>query len=165
MRTRIIWCSILVLILACAVSAADLRTYRQFKDVATKANGKVSQSAKQGDLFEYTYLVSHKRKTITRIMIRRLDEPTPTKDATVYNIIQKLELLGSEAGNGDDVLVAVARNGTELLELGHRFAFTSRISPFPQMITGVYKRVRLHDKDEPEEHARHAPHRGHFFGF
>ncbi|MCX5726687.1 MAG: hypothetical protein NT030_05875 [Candidatus Saganbacteria bacterium] len=145
MKFRIVLGMIVCLILACTVASAEVRTYRQFKDVATKENGNVKQSTSKGDLFEYTYTVDIAHKTVTRIKVRRLDEPTAHKDATVYTIVQNRDILGSEAGNGGHALVAVQKDGSELLELSHRFAFTARLSPFSQVITGVYKRVYNED--------------------
>lgn len=109
---------------------AETRTYRQVKDVVTKENGNVSQSANKGDLFEYSYVVDMNKKIITRTKIQRQDKSAPQTDATIYKIMQKQELLPSEAGNGGKVLVAVRADGLEILELGHRFAFTMRTSPF-----------------------------------
>ncbi|MFH1710200.1 MAG: hypothetical protein ABH860_03920, partial [bacterium] len=56
-------------------------------------------------------------------------------------ITEKKKLLGSKAGRGGKVIVAVSKDGSEILELGGKFAFTTRTSPFSQIITGVYKRV------------------------
>ena len=145
MKFKTVWVMIACLILACTVASADVRTYRQFKDVATKENGNVKQSNSIGDLFEYTYSVDYANKTVTRIKVRRLDETTAHNDATVYTIVQRRDILGSEAGNGGHALVAVQKDGSELLEFSHRFAFTARISPFSQVITGVYKRVYNED--------------------
>jgi len=39
------------------------------------------------------------------------------------------------------MLVAVRQDDGEILELGYRFAFTMRTSPFSQVITGIYKRA------------------------
>lgn len=124
---------------------AETRTYRQVKDVVVTENGQVRQSEKKENLFECAYQIDRKNKTITRTSIQRLDEPAAKKDATVYKIVQREELWGSPAGNGGKVLIAVREDGREILELGHRFAFTMRTSPFSQVITGTYKRA--YDKD------------------
>ena len=153
MRTWILTFVLACFVLACG-AGAEVRTYRQFKDVAAKENGKVSQSSKKGDLFEYTYSINTSKKTITRVKVRRLDQAAATNDSTVYNIMEEKELLGSEAGNGGNVLVAVEKDGSETLVLSRRFAFTSRISPFSQVITGVYKRVYFEDRDKDKDHDR-----------
>jgi len=145
MRSRIIWGLIACFIIMCGSAGAEVRTYRQVKDVAATEKGNVRQSGSKGDLFEYTFAVDTAKKTVTRIKVRRLDEPAARDDATVYDITQERKLLGSEAGNGGPVLVAVRRDGGEILELSQRFAFIMRTSPFSQVITGVYKRV--YDKD------------------
>lgn len=133
------------LILFAGFANAETLTYRQFKDVAIREKGQVAQSGDKDNLFEYTYSVDAARKTITRTRIRRLDEAAARGDSTVYTILQRKDLMGSEAGNGGDVWVAVRKDGGEILELGRRFAFTMRISPFSQVIGGVYKRV--YDRD------------------
>ncbi len=138
------------IILACSAAfGMELRTYRQFKDVAMREKGDVRQSDNKANLFEYTYSVNLKNNIITRTKIRRLDRATAEADSTVYIITDKRHILGSEAGNGGDVFIAVRKNGSEMLELGRRFAFTTRISPFSQVITGVYK--RMYDWDENRE--------------
>jgi hypothetical protein len=134
--------------LFCTAASAETRTYRQVKDVSVQESGKVNQSGNKGDLFECTYSINYKKNTITRVKIQRLDDKTARDDATVYSIIEKRNLLGSRAGNGGKVLIAVQKNGTEILELGNRFAFTMRPSPFSQVITGVYKRVYEKDIDK-----------------
>lgn len=139
-------------LLACAgLANAEPRTYRQFKDIAVKEKGQVSQSADKSNLFEYTYSLDASRQTITRTKVRRLDQKTAHDDKTVYTVTQRQVLPGSDAGNGGKVLIAMRKDGGEILELGHRFAFTMRVSPFSQVISGVYKRV--YDKDR--EHFRH----------
>ncbi len=156
MKAKILLALLACLILTCGTARAETRTYYQTKDIAAKENGKVSLSDKKENLFEYAFEVDREKKTITRTSIRRLDKPTAEKDATVYNITQKLELLGSKAGNGGKVLVAVREDGGEILELGHRFAFTMRISPFSQVISGIYKRAFQKDrKDFPKKHKRY----------
>lgn len=148
MKLKILIAMILCFILVCGAASAELRTYRQFKDVSVKEKGKVSQSSNEGDLFECTYDINKANNTITRVKIRRLDDPVGRDDSTVYDITQRKELIGSEAGNGGHVIVAIRRDGEEILELSHRFAFTMRTSPFSQVITGVYKRV--YDKDHDD---------------
>ena len=152
MRTRIVLGLMICLIVSCAASA-EIRTYRQLKDVAMTEKGNVRQSGSAGDLFEYTYSIDIPNKTITRVMVRRLDQAEGTKDNTIYKITQDVKLMGSEAGNGGDVIVASRRDGGEILELSHRFAFSSRISPFSQVITGVYQRV--YDKDHDNRFHKH----------
>jgi hypothetical protein len=144
---------IALIAISCAAQGADIRTFRQVRDVATKENGKVNQSTDIKNMFEYTYLIDHKNNTITRIKVRRLDETAARDDATVYTITEKKKVLGSEAGNGGTVIVAVHKNGGEILEIGHRFAFTTRTSPFSQVITGVYKRVYFKGEGE-HQHKR-----------
>ena len=145
MKTRIVLGLMICLIISCAASGAEVRTYRQLKDVSMTEKGNVRQSGSKGDLFEYTYSIDVANKTITRIKMRRLDQAEGTNDNTVYKITQDVKLMGSEAGNGGDVIVASRRDGGEILELSHRFAFNMRVSPFSQVITGVYQRV--YDKD------------------
>ena len=153
---------IIVIVAACLIlfsglASAETRTYQQFKDVAVKENGQVHQSGDKDDLFEYTYSVDTARKIITRVKVRRLDQASARDDSTVYTITQGKELIGSDAGNGGKVWIAVRKDGGEILELGHRFAFTMRVSPFSQLISGVYKRVydknhehfRKHDQRKP----------------
>ena len=144
MRIKIVLGLMICLIISCAASA-EIRTYRQMKDVATTEKGKVRQSGSKGDLFEYTYSIDVVNKTVTRIKMRRLDQAEAKKDNTVYRITQDMKLMGSEAGNGGRVIVASRRDGGEILELSPRFAFNMRTSPFSQVITGVYQRV--YDKD------------------
>jgi len=134
-------CSIVI----CGISLGEVRTYRQIKDVAAKENGSVAQSEKNEDLFEYSFSINRTKNTITRTSVRRLDKKTGEKDNTVYTIMQKQKLLGSESGNGGKVLIAVRKDGGEIIELGHRFAFTMRSSSFSQVITGIYQRA--YDKD------------------
>ena len=145
MKTRIVLGLMICLIISCAASGAEVRTYRQLKDVSMTEKGNVRQSGSKGDLFEYTYSIDVANKTITRIKMRRLDQAEGTKDNTVYKITQDVKLMGSEAGNGGRVIVASRRDGGEILELSPRFAFNMRVSPFSQVITGVYQRV--YDKD------------------
>jgi hypothetical protein len=152
MRSRTVFMMAVCFALACTAASAEVRLYRQFKDVSLKENGKVMQTADPKNLFECTYDLDLKNNTITRTNIRRLDDPIGRKDNDVYVIKEKKRLLPSEAGNGGSVYVAVEKDGHEILELGHRYAFTTRTSPFSQVISGVYKRV--YDKD----HVR-KPHR------
>jgi hypothetical protein len=126
---------------------AEVRTYRQVKDIATKENGKIVQSSNKGDLFECTFKVDKAKNIIVRTKVRRLDEQKARDDSTIYNIVQKKEILGSEAGNGGRALVAVRKDGGEILEISNRFAFTTRVSPFSQVITGLYRRVYDFDRD------------------
>lgn len=146
MKAKIILCLLGCLILTCGTAVAETRTYYQIKDIAAKENGYVSLSNKKENMFEFVFEVDIAKKTITRTSVRRLDKSVSEKDATIYNIMQNLDLLGSEAGNGGNVLVAVRQDGGEILELGKRFAFTMRISPFSQVITGVYKRAYKKDR-------------------
>jgi hypothetical protein len=136
------------------IANAEIRTYRQLKDIAAKESGKVSQSNKKGDLFEYTFKIDLGKNIITRIKVHRLDEPTARMDATVYTIMQKRKLLASDGGNGGYALVAMRKDGGEMLELSHKFAFTMRISPFSQVITGIYKREYYKDRDKKHDFIR-----------
>jgi hypothetical protein len=154
MRHRIIFLIAVCFFLIGTAAHAETRVYRQFRDVSTNEKGQVRQSAKQENLFECTYVLDKTAKTITRVKIRRLDDKTAGKDDnTVYNIMEKRALLGSEAGNGGKVMIAVSKDGTEILEMGHRFAFTMRTSPFSFVITGVYR--RLYDKDHDFDKGKH----------
>ena len=108
-------------------------------------DGKVSQSGREENLFEYQYNIDHKNKIITRIKVRRLDESTARNDSTVYNITEIKKIHGSRAGLGGEVIVAVSKDGNEFLEIGTNFAFSSRTSPFSQIINGVYKRLYTAD--------------------
>lgn len=144
---------LLLAVISCGALCADIRTFRQVKDVSAKENGRVIQSTDIKNMFEYTYLIDHKNNTITRIKVRRLDESASRIDSTVYTITEKKKVLGSEAGRGGSVLVAVQKKGGEILEISHNFAFTTRTSPFSQVITGVYKRVYVRDEDE-HQHRR-----------
>jgi len=141
MKNRTFLILIAALIAVCSAASADVRTYRQFKDVSLTEDGKVRQSGGKDDLFEYQYDVDSANNTITRTKVRRLDEAIAKDDATVYTITGIKKVPGSEAGRGGNVIVAVSKDGNEILELGSRFAFTTRTSPFSQVITGVYKRV------------------------
>lgn len=141
MKFKIVLGLVACSILFSGMATAETRTYRQVKDVVVKENGKVNQSDKKNNMFEYTFELNLPQKTITRTKIRRLDKTAASDDKTIYTIMQKQELLGSDAGNGGKVLVAVRKDGGEILELGHRFAFTMRVSPFSQVITGIYKRA------------------------
>ena len=153
MRTKIVLGLMICLVISCAASGAEIRTYRQMKDVATTEKGNVRQSGSKGDLFEYTYSIDEANRTVTRIKVRRLDQVATKKDNTVYKITQDMKLIGSEAGNGGRVIVASRRDGGEILELSPRFAFNMRISPFSQVITGVYQRV--YDKDHNNKFHKH----------
>jgi len=45
-------------------------------------------------------------------------------------------------GEGGNAIVAIANSGSEVLEIGEEFMFSSRNSKFSQVITGVYKRIK-----------------------
>lgn len=135
------WLCLGIMVLPLCAGAVTTRVYRQIKDVSVRESGAVAQSRKKADLFEFTYVIDKKNKTITRSHIRRLDENLPREDRTQYTIMAVREVVGSDFGNGGKAIVAVRKDGQELLELGHRFAYTMRTSPFSQVITGVYKRV------------------------
>ncbi len=145
------------LMFICISANAEIRTYRQVKDVATTENGRVVDSNAKGDLFQYTYNVDTANNKVTRIKIMRLDETGPHDDATEYTITGTKEIVGSEAGNGGEVIVATQKDGNEILELGNRFAFTTRTSPFSQVITGVYRRIYDRDGDGPKHHHGDKP--------
>lgn len=121
--------------------AANVRTYRQIKDVATYQTGKVKSSSKKGDLFEMTYHIDIDAGTVTRQNIRRLDKKEPVPDDAAYRIVNRRYLLRSKAGEGGQTIVAIHRDTGEILSLGDTFAFSSRTSDFSQIITGVYKRI------------------------
>jgi hypothetical protein len=139
-----------------AQAGAEPRVYRQIKDIATEANGDVSQSDNKANLFEYTFEIDKEKQIIIRTKVQRLDWPAAKNDATVYNIREKQELIGDEHNPGDKVYIAMRNDGEEILELGHRFAFTMRTSQFSQVITGVYKRVYpghyFRDPQQPHHH-------------
>ena len=156
MKFKIVLILTVCSILLGSTATAEIRAYRQVKDIVVKENGRVIQSDKKENLFEYTFDVNQKKKIITRTKIWRLDRSAARDDKTIYTITQKGVLLGSEAGNGGKVIVAVSKDGSEILELGHRFAFTMRTSPFSQVITGVYKRAYL--KDHKHFPRKHRPH-------
>ena len=150
MRSKIILMVMVVgFVISCGTGYSDVRVYRQFKDVSVKENGKVIQSNDKKNLFESTYDVDVEHNKITRTKIRRLDDPIGRKDSEVYTIKEKKRLIPSESGNGGEVLVGVDKDGREILEMGHRFAYTTRTSPFSQVISGVYKRV--YDKDHDND--------------
>lgn len=155
MKLRVPMVLAAVIIVASLAANAEVRTYQQFKDVSVKEDGKVRQSGGKGDLFEYQYSVDYKSKTITRIKVRRLDESAAKDDATVYTITGMKKVYGSEAGRGGKVIVAVSKDGNEILELGSKFAFSTRTSPFSQVITGVYKRVYNEDDRQEWQHKKH----------
>jgi len=150
MKLKIIMVLLAVLVIESSMAIAEVRTYRQFKDVSVKEDGNVRQSGGKGDLFEYQYSVDYKTKTITRIKMRRLDEDSAKDDSTVYDITGTKKVYGSEAGRGGKMIVAVSKDGSEILELGSKFAFSTRTSPFSQVITGVYKRI--YNKDDNTQH-------------
>jgi hypothetical protein len=125
--------------------------------VATTENGKVVDSYDKGDLFQYTYNVDTANNKVTRIKVMRLDKDVAQDDAAEYTITGTKEIFGSDAGNGGEVIVATQKDGNEILELGNRFAFTTRTSPFSQVITGVYRRVYDRDGDGPRHHHGDKP--------
>jgi len=141
MRYRILLVAAAVTSVISTAAFAETWTYRQIKDISVKEGGKVRQSDQKGDLFEYTFNIDMKNNVVTRTKIRRLDEAKARDDATVFNVKEIKKLWGSEAGRGGRVIVASSKDGTEIIELGSRFAFTTRTSPFSQVITGVYRRM------------------------
>ena len=148
MKIRTMLYLIICLVLLSGISSAKICTYRQIKDVVATEKGKVKQSEDKSNLFEYTYDIDKENKIVRRIKVRRLDENTARDDNTIYRITEEKELLGSEAGNGGKVIVAVRNDGGEILQLGHRFALSTRTSPFSQVITGTYKKVYKHKNKE-----------------
>lgn len=140
MRLRIILGVILLVTVLFAV-APDVRVYRQTKDVSTRENGDIAQSTNKADLFECTYVVDEAKGIIVRTKIRRLDDEVGREDHAVYEIRRKRAIVKSHVGDGGETIVAVRHDGGELLELGQDFAFTSRVSPFSQVVSGVYKRI------------------------
>ena len=157
MKSRFVLIMAVCTVLFCMSARAEIRTYRQVKDVATTENGKVVDSNASGDLFQYTYDIDTANNKVTRTKIMRLDEAVAQNDATEYTITGTKEIVGSEAGNGGAVIVATQKDGNEILELGNRFAFTTRTSPFSQVITGVYRRVYDRDGDGPKHHHGNNP--------
>lgn len=141
---------IFILIASSAASHAFVRSYKQFKDVSINERGKVMQSSDKDDMFEFKYDIDINNKKVTRISIRRLDESSAKPDSTVYILKEKKKIYGSNEGLGGNVFVAVSRDGEEIIELGGKFAYTSRASMFSQVITGVYKRVYTE-----EDHKHH----------
>ncbi len=147
--SKLLTIAISLILVLVAAAGAETRVYRQIKDVSVIENGNVSQSDKKENLFEYTFEIDRSQKTITRTKVLRLDKAASTEDKTEYVITGKTELIGSPSGNGGKVLVATSKDGTETLELGHRFAYSMRTSPFSQVIVGVYKRVYDQDHKRP----------------
>lgn len=142
MRYKLAMALIVLFAVSCAAQA-EVRTYRQYKDISVQADGDVNKSSDKDDLFEYQYNVDYANKIVTRIKVRRLDESTAKDDSTVYTITEIKKIPGSDAGMGGKIIVAVSRNGGEILELGSKYALTTRTSPFSQIITGQYKRVYM----------------------
>lgn len=132
---------IIFLFILIGLVSAEVRTYRQIKDVATRENGSVVSSQSKGNLFEFTYDIDREQGIVTRIKIRRLDQTEAVPDNTQYTIMQNKMLLGSVPGGGGNAIMAVEKNGSEIISLGDNVAFTSRTSDFAQMITGVYERL------------------------
>jgi hypothetical protein len=131
---------IILLVVLLSFSLAEVRVYRQVSDVAAKQNGAIERSSRNSNLFEFTYDINRDQGTVTRTKIRRLDQTGSVDDATRYKIMSEHTLIKSSAGAGGQAIVAVEENGSEIIQLGEDFAFTSRTSDFSQMITGVYKR-------------------------
>jgi hypothetical protein len=131
----------LFLVLLVSLSVAEIRVYRQVSDVAAKQNGRIEKSSRNDNLFEFTYDVDLARNIVTRTKIRRLDQESAVADATRYKIMSERNVISSKAGTGGPAIIAVEENGSEIIQLGDDFAFTSRTSDFSQMITGVYKRI------------------------
>jgi hypothetical protein len=148
MKIRTVLMAIFILIASSIASHAMVQTYRQFRDVSVNEDGKVKQSTRNGDLFEFKYKIDYKNSKITRVSIRRLDEAAAKPDNRVFIIKRKNKLFGSNEGRGGKVLTAVSEDGTEIIELGSKFAFTSRTGIFSQIITGVYKRVYTEEDHE-----------------
>jgi hypothetical protein len=146
MKNKTVWIMIVCCVLLCASAMAEVRTYRQVKSFAVMENGKVRESDDKGDLFQFTFNIDTANNKVTRTEVLRLDERSATADATEYTITGTKHIVGSDAGNGDDVIVATQKGGNEILELGRRSALITRTSPFMQMISGVYRRV--YDKDD-----------------
>jgi hypothetical protein len=148
MKIKTVIMLIFILIAASIASNAMVRTYRQFRDVSVNEDGKVKQSTRNGDLFEFKYNIDFKNNKITRVSIRRLDEKTAKPDKKVFILKKKNEIYGSDEGRGGKVITAVSEDGTEIIELGNKFAFTTRTGIFSQIITGVYKRVYTEEDHE-----------------
>jgi hypothetical protein len=153
MRNKFFFMMIIFFIFICMSARAEVRTYRQVRDVAATENGNVVESSAKGNLFQYTYDIDTANNKVLRTKVMRLDESSAHNDATEYTITGVKHIIGSEAGNGGEVIVATQKGGNEILELGHRFAFTTRTSPFSQVITGVYKRT--YDRNNDERMHRH----------
>ena len=118
MKLKILILMIAVFFIAHSTANAEVRTYRQYKDVSVQADGDINKSSDKDDLFEYQYSVDYKNKVVTRIKVRRLDEANAKDDDTAYRIIEIKKMPGSDAGYGGKVIVAVSRSGSEILELG-----------------------------------------------
>ena len=140
MRVRMVLGLLLLLTLLIAATP-DIRVYRQTKDVATKENGEITQSTDKADLFECTYLVDEAQGVVIRTKIRRLDDAVERDEQVTYEIRRRHHVVKSPVGDGGKTIVAVRKDGGEMLELGDDFALTSRVSPFSQVISGVYKRL------------------------
>jgi hypothetical protein len=152
MKFKTVFLMILILIATSAASQAFVRTYKQFRDVSVNEAGKVRQSTDLHDMFEFKYDIDPDNKKVTRILMRRLDDPIGKTDSAVYTLKEIKRVFDSPEGRGGLVFVAVSRDGEELIELGGNSAFTSRTSMFSQVITGVYKRIYTEEDHEPHHH-------------
>ena len=94
-----------------------------------------------------------KNKIVTRTKVRRLVEEKPVDDSKTYTIMEERKIWSSRAGKGGKVIIAVSKEGKEIIELGSRFAFSTRTSPFSQIITGVYKRI-YHKDDHKKSYKK-----------
>jgi len=134
--------SVIIAIVLLSLGWAEIRTYRQVKDISTRGDGEVITSKQKSNMFEYTFDIDLKQKKITRIKVRRLDSDREYQDSTQYSVTGTKQILQSKYGGGGEAIVAVSSDGNEIIQLADRVAFTSRSSSFSQMVTGVYKRVR-----------------------
>jgi len=137
MRVKVL---VMTLVLV-SIIFAQTRTYRQVKDISARENGKVVTTQKKANLFEYTFKIDLKNKKVVRIRVRRLDAAKSSKDNKLYTITGTKQILESKHGRGGEAIIAIAKDGNEIIQLADDSAFTTRSSNFSQMITGIYKRV------------------------
>jgi hypothetical protein len=150
MKIKSLFALIFILVATSVASQAVVRTYRQFKDVSVNESGKTMQSTDKEDLFECKYDIDLANQRITRISIRRLDEAMARTDNKVFTLTKKKQVFDSPEGRGGDVYVGVSTDGAEIVELGNKFAFTTRTGMFSHVINGVYKRIYTE-----EDHKHH----------
>ena len=98
------------------------------------------ESRAAGDLFEITLSIGEDK--VYKTHTRRLDKDNGRNIHQGYSIRKDRQILSSTMGEGGNAIVAIANSGSEVLEIGEEFMFSSRNSKFSQVITGVYKRIK-----------------------